>query len=247
MAANRVIRNWTDSEAMDSLSPSAEVFFTRLIMTVDDFGNFYANPKLLKGAMFPLKPYTDVQVAEWLDECLAAKSAEGVHLVIKYEVGGKTYIHINNFGQRKRSMKSKFPEPPATSAVSPSIVRESPPFVSTPPPEERKENREVEKEVEGESERSLAWFEKSCFDDLWLEQMKIVHPGKDVPRAIREAYAHLSSDKHRLKIIDPGGAKRLVNSWLSNTHHNTQKNGKNIRNQEPRRTEPVPGKSFGKL
>jgi hypothetical protein len=124
---------------MDTLSPGAEVFFTRLIMKADDFGCYYGNPKLLKSHLFPLKEYKDSEVLKWRNEC--QKSG-----VIKlYIADEKEYIHILNFGQRLRSMSSKFPLPhEGTTLTDDSNSRT---IDSTPPPEV-----EVEVEVEGEGE-----------------------------------------------------------------------------------------------
>lgn len=181
MAASRMIRNWTESDTMDSLSPGAEVFFTRLIMVVDDYGAFHANPKLLKAALFPLKSYTDVQVAEWLDECLAAKREDGEYLVIKYCVGGKSYVQITKFGQTGlKRMKRLFPEPDGNISQPPAISRNSP----QPPAESRKVIPEVEVEVELERETELEHEGASAqvevwptFDDWWdLYDKKIGRP-----------------------------------------------------------------------
>lgn len=173
MADSRMIRNWTKSETIESLSPGAEVFFTRLIMEVDDYGAYYANPKLLKAALFPLKSYTDVQVAEWLDECLAAKREDGEYLVVKYSVGGKSYIQITKFGQTGlKRMKRLFPapegnisQPPATSHKSPQSSAKSRKVI----PEVEVET-EVELEVETELEHEGASAQVEVwprFEDWW--------------------------------------------------------------------------------
>jgi hypothetical protein len=102
---NRVLRDWTSSEVIDQLSEGAEVFFTRLIMKADDYGSFYANPKLIRSALFPLKEYKDTQITKWVNECLNA----GV--IFLYEIENREYIRIINFGQRLRNMRSTFPQP----------------------------------------------------------------------------------------------------------------------------------------
>lgn len=102
---NRILRDWTDSEAMNSLSFQAESLFTRLIMKADDFGCFHANPKLIKGALFPLRDIKDSDISKWLDECHKAG------LIAFYSESSKTYLFIKNFGQRLRTMKKRFPQP----------------------------------------------------------------------------------------------------------------------------------------
>lgn len=106
--ANRILRDWTASEKMDLLTSGGEVFFTRLIMKADDHGCFHANPKLLKAALFPLRELQDSVIDEWLYEC----ELHGIILI--YEVTGKKYLKIIGFGQRLRTMVSKFPQPADT-------------------------------------------------------------------------------------------------------------------------------------
>jgi len=103
---NRVLRDWTNSERFDSLSNGAEIFFTRLIMKADDFGCFYGNTKLLKSHLYPLKDFAHGKILEWIKEC------EAIGIIQYYQVEGTNYIRINDFGQRTRIMRSKFPEPP---------------------------------------------------------------------------------------------------------------------------------------
>jgi hypothetical protein len=100
-----MLRDWTDSNKIDSLSPQAEVFFTRLIMKVDDYGAFHAHPKLLNSALFPLKEYKADKMLQWLKECVENG------LVKTYEQSGKPYLQILEFGQRLDRARAKFPTP----------------------------------------------------------------------------------------------------------------------------------------
>jgi hypothetical protein len=93
------------SERVDQLSPEGEVFYRRLLSVVDDFGRYYANPKLLRSACFPLKEKLESeQVLKWVDECVRAG------LIIVYQHEGKDYLEVERFGQQVRAKKSKFPE-----------------------------------------------------------------------------------------------------------------------------------------
>lgn len=103
--ANRVLRDWTQSENINNISESAEVFFVRLIMKADDYGCFYGNVKLIKSALYPLKEITAEQIEDYIKQC------ESNRLIVTYIVDNKRYIKIHNFGQRLRVMKSKFPQP----------------------------------------------------------------------------------------------------------------------------------------
>lgn len=104
--ANRMIRDWTDSERVDKLSCSAEVLFTRLLMKADDFGRYHADARLLKAALFPLRD--DLKPSDLIPLLKEIIDAE---LAISYQNGGREYVEIINFGQRLRVQKSKFPAP----------------------------------------------------------------------------------------------------------------------------------------
>ena len=103
---NRILRDWTDSEAVDNLSVFAERFFTRLIMKADDFGRYSANLKLLKSTLFPLKnDIRETDIARWITEC------KTTGLIALYNVSSKDYMQINNFKQVLRQKNEKYPRP----------------------------------------------------------------------------------------------------------------------------------------
>lgn len=154
--ANRVLRDWTASESIDTLSEGAEVFFTRLIMKADDYGSFHSNSKLIKAALFPLKEYKDAVISKWVNECIEAK------ILIAYTVDGKEYLRIVNFGQRLRNMRSTFPQPADKSPqVAASRIH--------PPPETKR--NEVETETETETNATADETPPVCvwpsFQDFW--------------------------------------------------------------------------------
>lgn len=105
----RLLRDWTDSEAVNALSPEAEVCFVRLIQKADDFGRFSAAPKLLRPVLFPLRvdDLTEREVGSWLAEIRRAGLASF------YEIDGRPYLEIRKFGQRVRAAASRFPAPPS--------------------------------------------------------------------------------------------------------------------------------------
>jgi hypothetical protein len=73
--------------------------------------------------------------------------------------------------------------------------------------------------------KTLAEFE-NCFDEIWKEQMQMIHKGKDLGRAIQESYAHLTSDPLRFAVSEVSDYKKVVNSWLSNQKPNGTKERK---------------------
>lgn len=104
--ANRVLRDWTGSKKISKLSPLAERFFTRLIMKVDDFGCYPADPVFLKSTLFPLiedLPSKEVEV--WLNDC----KVNG--LIVVYVINEEVFLQIQDFKQRLRQAKGKYPLP----------------------------------------------------------------------------------------------------------------------------------------
>lgn len=150
--ANRVVRNWTHSDRINNLSEGAEIFFIRLIMTVDDYGCFHANPKLLLASCFPLKNYTTNDIGDWLTEC---KQQE---LLVTYLVEKKLYLQILDFKQVLRRPKHKFP-------TSDGQVTDNDGQVTA----EKKRNRnESESEIE-KKDKIFSWFEKILLEQTLAE------------------------------------------------------------------------------
>jgi hypothetical protein len=106
---NRIVREAIlTSERVASLGWPEEVFYRRLMSIVDDYGRTEANHQLLRSKCYPLQ--TDqvraADIARWMAACQKA----GV--ILCYEVGGKQYLEVLNFGQQQRSA-SKCPPPPS--------------------------------------------------------------------------------------------------------------------------------------
>ena len=155
---NRILRDWTDSEPVNSLSWPAECLFIRLIMKADDYGCFHGNPKLLKSLLFPLKDgLRDSDITRWLKEL----SASGMIRTYTAD-GGKPFVEIRNYGQRPRDSRRKFPAPPPESEE---IRRDSPQLAATrrnSPP--YTETESIEKEIYKEKPNKTA---AELADRLW--------------------------------------------------------------------------------
>lgn len=105
---NRIVRpGILDSDKVNLLSWSAEVFFRRLMSVVDDFGRYDGRISVIRSQLYPLRldRVSDADVDKWLQESCDAG------LVSVYQVSGKRYLEIVNFGQTLRIKKSKFPAP----------------------------------------------------------------------------------------------------------------------------------------
>ena len=101
---NRILRDWTDSERMNQISFQSEILFLRLMMKADDYGSYHANPKLINAFCYPLKNIRETDISRWLQELVSSG------LIALYDAENKPYLHILNFGQRLRTMNSKFPQ-----------------------------------------------------------------------------------------------------------------------------------------
>ena len=105
---NRILKeSICTSESIDSLTEFQEVFFYRLLVNCDDFGRFFANPKILSSRLFPLRSVSTNQV----DDAIDALVREG--MITIYVVGGKEYVQVNAWKnhQQVRATKSKYPSP----------------------------------------------------------------------------------------------------------------------------------------
>lgn len=100
----RLLRDWTDSLRFDGISAEAERLFVRLLMKADDYGRFHSDPRLVRGACYPLAENLRTNdLSRWLDEL------SNRQLILRYEVGTRKLLAIPNFGQRLKMSRPKFP------------------------------------------------------------------------------------------------------------------------------------------
>ena len=106
-----------ESESIDKLSHAAECTWYRLITYVDDYGLFKGNIRLINRALFPLRDYSDGEVAGWLREL------EDAGMIAFYIVDGKPYGAILNWEiyNKPRNSKPKYPQPTDDTAQSCSL------------------------------------------------------------------------------------------------------------------------------
>lgn len=105
---NRIIREgFLTSDKVDRLSWVEECFYHRLLLAVDDYGRYHADPPLLIGRIMPRKigNVSNQDIEKWLTACVTAG------LVRVYGAEGKRYLEILQFKQRTRAKESKFPAP----------------------------------------------------------------------------------------------------------------------------------------
>ena len=206
----RLLRDWTDSEAVDQLSWQAECLFVRLIMKADDFGRYHGNPKLLKSLLFPLKDgLRDADISRWIAECETA----GLIRVYTDKVSGKPFIEIRKYGQRLRTKKAKFPDENGRLSADCGIMRQNAAECC---------KVRLEEEVEEEDNHTHRAHEESLLGDLsqdwqrWLSVWEDMHGnGRPMNEIIQQAQLEkllrLPADVRRdaLKAAIAGGWKNI--------------------------------------
>lgn len=112
---NRILRDWTDSPAVNSLTDAGEKFFIRLIQKADDFGRYHGGANMLRPMLYPLQldKVREADIQRLIAECVKAG------LVRFYEAESKQVLEIIKFKQSIRAEKSKFPEPESKNATQP--------------------------------------------------------------------------------------------------------------------------------
>ena len=106
---NRILRERIlTSDAVNRLSPGAEVFYRRLMSVVDDFGRYDARPVVLLADLFKLQldRVTISDILDWLTDCI------NNNLVVAYTIDDKPFLVMLRFRQRTRARESRWPNPP---------------------------------------------------------------------------------------------------------------------------------------
>lgn len=84
--------NICTSDKIDLLSAEEERLYVRLLTHLDDYGNFPADPKMIRTTCFPLKKkWNNPTIKFWLDRIVK------VELASYYEVEGQKYVHFTRF------------------------------------------------------------------------------------------------------------------------------------------------------
>jgi hypothetical protein len=103
---NRIIKeSICYSEDINSLSPQEEVFFYRLIVNCDDYGELDARIPILKAKLYPLKPMKSLDINRYLMKLAS------INLIALYENAGINYLKMTNWDkhQQIRAHRHKYP------------------------------------------------------------------------------------------------------------------------------------------
>lgn len=214
---NRIIKeSICTSDTVDTLTWFEEVFFYRLIVTVDDFGRMDARPAILRSRMFPLKTITDKQINDALNKLAT------VGIVQIYEWENRTYLQLVTWEnhQRIRNQKSKFPAPPDNPLSIDSKLLTNVAVIQSNPNPIRIQNPESEYKSGAEAPDSQALIsltlnnkaEYPIFEDqlnTWLE----LYPAVDVMQELRKMKGWLDANPTKRKTEK--GIMRFINGWLA--------------------------------
>ena len=118
------------SEKFNRCSWIAQSAYVRLLMMVDDYGRYLANPRLLRSELFPLGDCRGADVSSVEIETVLCE-LERNSLVVLYESESKSYLYITSWNERARVV-SKYPDPMQPETV-PAIASNSPPLLTSPP------------------------------------------------------------------------------------------------------------------
>lgn len=212
-----------DSEKVAALSWRTECFFHRILLVADDYGLFDARPTVLRTRLFPL--HLDKVSNQDIQDCLHETEEAG--LVRVYCVGGKDYVQIINFGQRRQS-KPKFPLPdgdPPCNTVSHGNTRES--TVNHREPRKSTAYTETETETETKSKtypvsRGVEQFPRNAEAVRLLMAAQLVKPkGEELIRCAESFFDDFSArgwrDSKGIPLANwQPAARKYARSWATN-------------------------------
>lgn len=214
-----------DSEKVAALSWRTECFFHRLLLVADDYGLFDARPTVLRTRLFPM--HLDKVSNQDIQDCLHETEEAG--LVRAYCVGGKDYVQIINFGQRRQS-KPKFPLPP-DDGDSPcnTVVHGSSPYSTVTHREPRKSTAYTETETNTKSEtktvpvsQSIEQFPRDAEEvRLFMAAQLVVPKGDELKRCAESFFDDFSArgwrDSKGIPLANwQPAARKYARSWATN-------------------------------
>ncbi len=99
-----------DDKDVTRASCQAQVLFFRLLLAVDDFGLYFADPDILRGKLFAaaIDKFRPADLSRFLDEL------EKAGLIRRYDSeDGEPFLHVQKtFGKQCRAKSPKYPPPP---------------------------------------------------------------------------------------------------------------------------------------
>ena len=203
------------SRSLSNLSWFERVMFEHLIVAVDDYGIYYADPVLLAHALFPRE---DNVTAKMIRDGLT--HMEEQHMICRYTVEGEDYLKLTSWEkhQRLRSSRRRFPGP---DMATPGIVRPAEEQEQEPPQEE--EDTEItEPEVRELPIVELPLNDNTsyCVTREEAGEYAALYPAVDVQQELRNMRGWCLANPARRKT--KSGVKKFINGWLSREQDRTK-------------------------
>lgn len=112
----RIYSGFIAGQRINKLSVSAEAWFWRILVTVDDFGNGRADPELCRDVTAGRRKVTATQVRNWVEEM------RSVGLLNFYNAKGELYLHVTDFEASQPAGKNgkriqRYPFPNESSGI----------------------------------------------------------------------------------------------------------------------------------
>jgi len=229
---NRVLKeSICTSDDMAALTWFEQALFTRLIVTVDDYGRTDARASIIKGRLFPLDDVKPAEIEKGL------KHMEELGMVRLYSVSGKPYLLLTAWTkhQQPRAKISKFPAPEdacnqlqADASNCKQMQADAPDKrytindtrytindISCAEPAESDTAPEPEQQEKEPSVITLTLNDGTEYPILQadVDQWAGLYPAVDVMQELRAMRGWLDANPTKRKT--KAGVRRFINSWLS--------------------------------
>ena len=220
---NRILKDSIlTSRKLSMLSWFEQVMFDHLIVIVDDYGIYFADPVLLAHTLFPRGTgVTEKMIRDGL------KHMEDLDLIQCYTVENETYLKLVSWEkhQRLRSTQRKFPGPPEAGGTQAEPVHDEPVLSFTPEepaaelvPEES--TLPLPEDTPEPEVQELPVLELPLNDNTVhgvtrqeIEEYESLYPAVDVMQELRNMKGWCSANPERRKT--KSGIRKFINNWLA--------------------------------
>ena len=205
---NRILKETVVcSLKLSRLSWFEQVMFDHLIVTVDDYGVYHADPVLLSHILFPRQSsVTEKMVREGLEHM----EAQG--LILRYTAGGEEYLKLASWEkhQRLRNSRRKFPAPEEADPDIPEAEANVP--AETP---ETSIAEIAKPEVREFPVAEIPLNDNTAYavSRQEVEEYAALYPAVDVQQELRNMRGWCLANPSKRKTRS--GVKKFVNGWLS--------------------------------
>ena len=203
---DRMLREaYMTSPRVARLSERAEIAFIRLILKVDDGGVYYADPLLVRAAIWPTKSLRTTDVSRVLDEL------ERAGLIARWTHGdGVRYLCLLRFRQRLTyGIRRRYPKPPFDPDSGEALLElgaDSPPEQEAPPARKKKRREEKEGGARGAPAPAPRGYADAAgaapeSTEQWLARLAREWPGVDVRAEADKAARRKEKEGGRLERV----------------------------------------------